>query len=83
MARSKTRYDKLLATYEDLVAAISDVQGPLIACFCSSWKSTKSGYEQALQSGTTKSQIASGMEQGLRELPMLFVRSIASSVLNS
>lgn len=72
MARSKTRYDKLLATYEDLVTAISDVRDPVIVGFCSSWKSTKTGYEQALKSGATKSQIASGMEQGLRELPMLF-----------
>lgn len=72
MARSITRYDKLLATFEDLIAAISDVQEPMIAVLCSSWESTKNGYEQALRSGVTKSQIASGMEQGLRELPMLF-----------
>ena len=72
MARSTTRYDKLLATYEDLVAEISGVQDPLISGFCSSWESTRKAYEQALQSGATKSQIASGMEQGLRELPMLF-----------
>lgn len=72
MARSTTRYDKLLATFEDLIAEISDVQEPMIAVLCSSWKSTKNGYEQALRSGATKSQIASGMEQGLRELPMLF-----------
>lgn len=72
MARSITRYDKLLATFEDLARAISDVQEPLISGFCSSWESTKNGYEHALRSGTTKSQIASGMEQGLRELPMLF-----------
>ena len=72
MARSITRYDKLLATFEDLIAAISDVQEPMIAVFRSSWESTKNGYEQALRSGATKSQIASGMEQGLRELPMLF-----------
>ena len=72
MARSITRYDKLLATFEDLIAAISDVQEPMIAVLCSSWESTKNGYEQALRSGATKSQIASGMEQGLRELPMLF-----------
>ena len=72
MTRSTTRYDKLLATFEDLIAAISDVQEPMIAHLCSSWESTKNGYEQALRSGATKSQIASGMEQGLRELPMLF-----------
>jgi hypothetical protein len=72
MALSTSRYDKLLATYEDLVAEISGVQDPLVSGFCSSWESTRKGYEQALQSGATKSQIASGMEQGLRELPMLF-----------
>lgn len=72
MARSITRYDKLLATFKDLIAAISDVQEPMIAVLCSSWESTKYGYEQALRSGVTKSQIASGMQQGLRELAMLF-----------
>lgn len=72
MPRSITRYDKLLATFEELIAAISDVQEPMIAALCSSWESTKNGYEQAFRSGVTQSQIASGMEQGLRELPMLF-----------
>lgn len=71
MARSITRYDKLLATFDELAGAISDVKEPLISGFCSSWESTKNGYKQALRSGATKSQIASGMEQGLRELPML------------
>lgn len=72
MTRAQTRYDKLVAVYEDLAAAISEVHDPLIVSFFSSWKSMRKAYEQALESGISKSQIASGMEQGLRELPMVF-----------
>jgi hypothetical protein len=49
--------------------AIADVDDPVVSALCSSWKSAKSTYEQALESGVRKSQIASGMEQGLREMP--------------
>lgn len=72
MTRAKTKYDKLLAVYEDLVAAISVVHDPLVVSFCSGWKSMRNAYDQALESGVSKSALAFGMEQGLRELPIVF-----------
>jgi hypothetical protein len=71
MGTANTKYEKLFAVYEDLITAIADIRDPVISSLCSSWKSSKSAYEQALKAGVRKSQIASGLEQGLRELPML------------
>jgi len=62
---------KKFAVYEDFITAIAGIQDPFVSSFCSSWKSSKSTLEQALTAGVRKSQIASGLEQGLRELPML------------
>ncbi len=71
MGSTKTKYEKLFAVYEELTTAIADIQDPVLSSLCPSWKSSKSTYEQAAKAGVRKSQIASALEQGLRELPML------------
>jgi hypothetical protein len=70
MTAAKTRYDKLFEAYEQFTLAIADLDDPMAATLCASWDTTKRTYEQALASGTRQSQLAAGMEQGLRELPM-------------
>jgi hypothetical protein len=70
MTTSTTKYEKLFATYEEFTRAIAGVNDPMAAMLCASWETTKRTYEQALASGSRKSQLAAGMEQGLRELPM-------------
>jgi hypothetical protein len=71
MGAAKTKYEKLFAVYEDFTTAIANVHDPFVSSLCSSWTSSKSAYEKAIEAGVRKSQIASGLEQGLRELPML------------
>lgn len=71
MSAAKTKYEKLFAVYEDFTTAIADINDPCILTLCSSWKAAKNAYRQAEQAGVRKSQLASGMEQGLREMPML------------
>ena len=89
MGTAKTKYEKLFAVYEDLTTAIADIQEPVVSSLCSSWQASKSAYEQALKAGIGKSQIASGLEQGLRELPMLLrevengKRAQVSTILHS
>ena len=70
MTTPMTKYEKLFAAYEEFTRAIAGVNDPMAAMLCASWKSTRRTYEQALASGGKKSQLAAGMEQGLRELPM-------------
>lgn len=70
MTMTKTKYDKLFAVYEEYTRAIAGVNDPMAAMLCASWEATKLTYEQALASGGKTSQLAAGMEQGLRELPM-------------
>jgi hypothetical protein len=71
MGAAKTKYEKLFAVYEEFTSAVADVNDLVIVALCSSWKSAKNTYEHALESGVRRSQIASGMEQGLREMPMV------------
>lgn len=70
MTTTTTKYDKLFAVYEAYTQAIAGVNDPMAAMLCASWEATKRTYGQALASGGKTSQLAAGMEQGLRELPM-------------
>jgi hypothetical protein len=70
MTTAKTKYEQLFAAYEEYTQAIAGMNDPMAAMLCASWETTKRTYEQALASGSRKSQLAAGMEQGLRELPM-------------
>jgi len=67
---TKTKYEKLFAVYDEYTRAIAGLDDPMASVLCAAWETTKRSYEQALASGGKKSQLASGMEQGLRELPM-------------
>jgi hypothetical protein len=70
MTTAKTTYEKLFAAYDEFTRAIAGLNDPMAAMLCASWETTKRTYEQALASGSKTSQLAAGMEQGLRELPM-------------
>jgi hypothetical protein len=70
MTTARTKYEKLFAVYEEYTQAIAGLNDPMAAMLCASWETTKRTYERALASGSRKSQLAAGMEQGLRELPM-------------
>jgi hypothetical protein len=70
MTTAKTKYEKLFAAYEEYTQAIAGLDDPMAAMLCASWETTKRTYERALASDGRKSQLAAGMEQGLRELPM-------------
>jgi hypothetical protein len=48
MGIAKTEFEKLFAVYDDLTTAIADIHDPVVLSLCSSWKSSKSAYEQAL-----------------------------------
>ena len=56
--------------YDQFTQALAGIDDPLAAMLVASFETTKRTHEQALAAGTRKSQLASGMEQGLRELPM-------------
>ena len=71
MCANRTKYDKLFAAYEKFTKSICEVDDPIVAAICSSWESAKANYGQAVESGVRKSQIAQGIEQGLREMPMM------------
>lgn len=70
MTTAKTKYEKLFAAYEEFTRAIAGLNDPMAAMLCASWETTKRTHEQALASGGRTSQLAAGIEQGLRELPM-------------
>ena len=70
MTTTQTRYERLFAAYDQFTQAIARIDDPLAAMLIASWETTKRTHEQALAAGTRKPQLASGMEQGLRELPM-------------
>ena len=70
MTTTKTKYEKLFAVYDEYMRAIAGVNDPMAAMLCASWQATKRSHEQVLASGGKTSQLAAGMEQGLRELPM-------------
>lgn len=76
MRAAGTKYDRIIAVYEQFIAAIAHIDDPVVKKLCHSWQSAKDKVEQAIATGTRSSAIASGLEQGLRELPE-FVGAIA------
>ena len=70
MTTTTTRYERLSAAYDHFTQALAGIDDPLAAMLVASFATTRRTHEQALAAGTSKSQLASGMEQGLRELPM-------------
>ena len=74
-----TRYDKLFAVFEAFTTALQDLDDPFATNYRHAWETAKHRYEQAIGTGVTRSAIASGMEQGLREMPFLFAEISESS----
>lgn len=67
-----SKYDKLMAVFEEFFEAMSGVPGKDFESFCKSWPGTKASYAAVLARGVSKSAIAAGLEQGVREMPMIF-----------
>ena len=70
MTTTKTKYEQLAAVYDQFTQALAGIDDPLAAMLVASFETAKRTYEQALAAGITKSRLAAGMKQGLRELPM-------------
>lgn len=85
-----TKFDRLTAVLDEFHRQLEGEQHEFIVRLRAGWALAKRGYSQALQTGTvTKSVIASGIEQGIRETPLLLqalpeqVRVAASQALSS
>jgi hypothetical protein len=70
MTKPTTKYERLYAAYDQFIQAIAGIDDPLAAMLAASWQSTTRTYAQMLAAGGKTSQLAAGLEQGLRELPM-------------
>lgn len=73
----RSKYDKLFAVFESLCAQLAAVPDDNARGQISSWEKAKVQYAQWLsdpQSGVTRSKVAAGLEQGLRETPQRLQR---------
>ena len=83
-----SRLRSLVAFYDAFHQALQREADPQAQKLCASWASVKPQYVGSSSAGTP-SQLAAGLEQGLRELPMLFkpmsarCRAAASQALAS
>lgn len=85
-----TKFDRLTAVLNDFHQLLENEQHELIVRLNESWEKAKQDYKLALEAGVvTKSAIASGLEQGIRETPLLLrtlpeqIRSLANQALSS
>ena len=67
----RTKYDKLFNVFEQFYASLPELSDRRISDLRDSWNLAKAQYEMFLSVGESKSRIAAGLEQGLRELPLL------------
>ena len=74
MCAARTKYDKLFTLFDEFSAAIAGINDPSVQQFCAAWISSKKVYAEAIESGVRKSTITAGMEQGLREMPVIFMQ---------
>jgi hypothetical protein len=73
----RSKYDKLFAVFESLCARLATVPDDHARGLVSSWEKAKVQYAQWLsdpQSKITRSKVAVGLEQGLRETPQRLQR---------
>ncbi|WP_434513251.1 hypothetical protein AB6Q56_11155 [Dechloromonas sp. ARDL1] len=73
----RSKYDKLFAVFESLCAKLAALPDDNAHDLISSWEKAKVQCVQWLsdpQSGVTKSKMAAGLEQGLRETPQRLQR---------
>lgn len=67
----RTKYDKLFNVIEQFYASLPELSDRRISDLRGSWDLAKAQYVKALSQGESKSRIAAGLEQGLREMPLL------------
>lgn len=85
----RTKYDKLFNVFEQFYASIPELSDRRLSDLRDSWNLAKAQYEKFLSAGESKSKIAAGLEQGLRELSLLLAdvetknRSLAVAALSS
>jgi hypothetical protein len=82
MSRSApSKYDKLFAVFESFSASLASLPDEKARQLAGSWEKAKASYAELLasDSGVTKSKIAVGLEQGLRETPRLLQRVASPS----
>jgi hypothetical protein len=69
-----TKYEKLRAVIQAMNAKFALIPDEKIQSLCKSWQGANESYEKMLadpDSRVTKSMIANGIEQGLRETPVI------------
>jgi hypothetical protein len=69
-SKTRTKLQRLVAVYDRFHASLEELPGDVAAAFVSNWKSYRSRYVD-IPAGVRPSQLAAGLEQGLRELPIL------------
>ncbi|WFR81869.1 hypothetical protein P9875_12225 [Janthinobacterium rivuli] len=67
----KSKFDKLYNVFEQFYASFPELSDRRISELRDSWCCAKAQYVQLINAGESKSKIAAGLEQGLRELPLL------------
>ena len=67
----RTKYDKLFNVFEQFHASIPELSDRRLSELRDAWILAKTKYEEFLSAGESKSRLAAGLEQGLREMPLL------------
>lgn len=70
MSRSD-KLSKLISVYDEFQLALSTVEDANAAMLRENWSKVRDAYVNPIQ-GVPRSALAAGMEQGLREMPMIF-----------
>ena len=69
--RTSTKLQKLLALYDAFHASVAEIPGDYAQSLNYNWKQARGSYETP-PTEVRPSQLASGLEEALREMPMLF-----------
>lgn len=71
VTRNPTKLQKLVAVFDTFHNSLEALPGDDAKAFVYNWKQTRSSYGN-IPAGVRPSQLASGLEEALREMPMLF-----------
>ena len=84
----RTKLETLFAVFEHFYTDLAKVPAPLATKLCENWKSVRMQYLNP-PPGVERSELAQGLEQGLREVPLLLrslpdqYRSVASKAYHA
>lgn len=68
-----TKFDRLMKVYSDLATELKSIENELVKAILDSWSKSFKQMDSFLQTKEVqRSQMNSGLEQGLRDLPDLF-----------